>query len=82
MRGSVISDECRVTRWRSDGVTNISTDYERHGRAQLLNFYTTSRRNALAGLKDGNVTSTMPIYKAVFDPTTSRWTDGSVRTTP
>jgi hypothetical protein len=35
-------------------------------------FYTTLGGNALIALKDDISTRTMPIYKAVIDPTTSR----------
>jgi hypothetical protein len=35
-------------------------------------FYAAFPGNALTRLKDDNVTRTMPICKAVFDPTTSR----------
>jgi len=37
-----------------------------------VNIYAAFRYNVLTCLKDDNVTRTMPVYKAVFDPTTSR----------
>jgi len=41
--------------------------------ADLLNFYAAFRNKILTRLKDDNVTRTMLVCKAVFDPTTSRW---------
>jgi len=47
-----------------------------------MNVYAASSCNALIRLKDDNVTRTMPVRNAVFDPTTSRYAQSGTASVP